>query len=861
MSENTNDYNSHNANPRSNLQQHKVEINHAHLRQVPVLQITLATWICWTLLLGISMAWNTRNEHESVIKQAHSEAEGHFNKDIAYRRWVAKQGGVYVHVSSYTTPNPNLGHVAERDITTTTGRELTLVNPAYMTRQVMELSERQYGVRGHITSLNVLRPENVPDDWEKEALKAFKTSQKEYVETTTIEGEPYLRFMRPFITEEGCLRCHAVQGYTTGAVRGGVSVSIPLKKYYAIRHANVIAISSWHLITYLFGSGIILLGGRYIHKRVQEREAAYLESNLNQQRFKSLLNLTRTRHKDEEQLLRYALDEAIRISASEIGYLHFYSATRNTLNFAMWDKQSDSQYQGMNKGAEVSLNLTGIWADAIRKKQPVVHNDYPGVTHKKGLPQWHLPIKRHLSVPIWDGDNIVGILGVGNKADPYTPEDITQLSLYANSLWEIIKNTRAEIELTEHRHELKRFRALLEQVSDCIFIADSYHGRILDVNESACTQTGYSRNELLKMTLERFIALEHWDTILSSIRKDSAKLFEFTCQRKDGSIFSAETNARSIELDGQEYIVASLRDISRRKATEEELHKYRTQLEQLVEERTASLKSRTDELERSQRDLKHLLIEINAAKHDLEQANAKLQELDRLKSMFIASMSHELRTPLNSIIGFSSLVLNGMSGEINTQQRDQLERVYRSGKHLLTLITDVIDIAKIESGRIQPYYSDFELKELLDEACSSMAVQLKDKGLTLGTEVEDIAEMEMHTDRKRLHQCVLNYLSNAVKFTPEGNIVLSAKIDTDSDEITIAVSDSGIGIAPDDLDHLFQPFSRLETPLKVTTTGTGLGLYLTRKLATEVLGGKVWVESEIGVGSCFYLKIPQRINA
>lgn len=722
--------------PHSNTHKPEVDMNHSHIKQVPIVQITLAIWICWTLIFSVSLAWNIHNEHEAVIKQAQSEAEGHFNKDIAYRRWAARHGGVYVPVSEHTPPNPHLKHVTERDIVTTSGRELTLVNPAYMTRQVMELSKQQYGVRGNITSLNVLRPENVPDDWEKEALKAFETAPQEYVETTTLEGEPYLRFMRPFITEEGCLRCHSMQGYVAGDVRGGISVSIPLNKYYAIRHANIIAISSWHLLTYLLGSGIILLGGRYIHNRVREREAAYQESNLNQERFRSLLGLTRISHKNEDQLLRYALDEAIRISASEIGYIHFYSAKRQTLTLTLWDQHSASQCRGMNEGTEVSLNLTGIWADAIREKKPVVHNNYAAISDKKGLPQWHFHITRHLSVPIWDEDTIVGILGVGNKAAPYTAADITQLSLYANSLWEIIKNTRAEAQL----------------------------------------------------------------------------------------------------------------------------NKYRTQLEHLVEERTASLKNRTDELERSQRELKHLLIEINQAKHESEHANAKLQELDRLKSMFIASMSHELRTPLNSIIGFSSLVLHGMSGEINTQQRDQLERVYRSGKHLLTLITDVIDISKIESGRIQPYYSDFNLKEVLDEACASMATQLKDKDLHLDTETQSIAQVQMHNDRKRLLQCVLNYLSNAVKFTPTGKIVLSADMDPDSDEITISVCDSGIGIAEDDLGLLFQPFSRLETPLKIATSGTGLGLYLTRKLATEVLGGTIWVESESGVGSCFYLKIPRRMN-
>lgn len=250
----------------------------------------------------------------------------------------------------------------------------------------MELSKRQYGVRGHITSLNVLHPGNVPDNWEKEALKSFKFAPQRYVEATTVEGKMYLRLMRPFITEESCLRCHAIQGYETGDVLGGISVSIPLDKYYSTRQANIIAISSLHLLTYLFGCAIILLGGRYIRNHVQELTAGYQESKLSQERLKSLYNLTRVRHNDEDELLRSALKEALRISASEIGYLHFYSDTRQVLTFTLWDEHSASQCQSIKKGTEVSLNLTGIWTDAIREQKPILQNDYPANPHKKGCP-------------------------------------------------------------------------------------------------------------------------------------------------------------------------------------------------------------------------------------------------------------------------------------------------------------------------------------------------------------------------------------------------------------------------------------------------------------------------------------------
>lgn len=241
---------------------------------------------------------------------------------------------------------------------------------------------------------------------------------------------------------------------------------------------------------------------------------------------------------------------------------------------------------------------------------------------------------------------------------------------------------------------------------------------------------------------------------------------------------------------------------------------------------------------------------------ELEEANIRLQGLDRLKSMFIASMSHELRTPLNSIIGFTGVILQGMSGELNDRQQDQLNRVYQSAKHLLALIIDVIDISKIEAGRMEVYPELFPLTEIVKEAIASIQPQLNAKNLSLEVDVPD--DLEMNTDRKRLVQCIINYASNALKFTEKGGIKISARgID---DEVEISVHDTGIGINEEDIPKLFKAFERLETHLQVKAGGTGLGLYLTRKLATELLRGTILVDSQPGKGSTFGIRIPQDLR-
>ena len=249
---------------------------------------------------------------------------------------------------------------------------------------------------------------------------------------------------------------------------------------------------------------------------------------------------------------------------------------------------------------------------------------------------------------------------------------------------------------------------------------------------------------------------------------------------------------------------------------------------------------------------------VETRTHDLAVANERLKELDHLKSLFIASMSHELRTPLNSIIGFTGLLEDGVVGEITPKQKDFLGRAHRSGMHLLKLVNDIIDISKIETGKVEVSPELFNLEEVITEAVDYAGAQeMKNKAVEL-KKVDIPPGLEVYSDRKRVLQCLLNYISNAVKFTESGSISVSAR--EVGDEVEIVVEDTGIGIAEADLPKLFQQFKRLDSHLKIPTLGTGLGLYLAKKLATEVLGGSVRVESQLGVGSKFYLKFPKNLK-
>ena len=249
----------------------------------------------------------------------------------------------------------------------------------------------------------------------------------------------------------------------------------------------------------------------------------------------------------------------------------------------------------------------------------------------------------------------------------------------------------------------------------------------------------------------------------------------------------------------------------------------------------------------------HLEELVSQRTSELEAANKQLTKLDHLKTMFIASMSHELRTPLNAIIGFTGVLLGEKTGALRTKQKEYLQRISTAGKHLLHLVIEVIDISKLEAGRIDTCPEHFSLEPLLAEAATSIEERAAEKGILLEIDLE--RPMELFADREKLLQCLKNYLSNALKYSEKGTI--SLKTADEGTHVSIAVTDMGIGIDKGACTTVFEAFERLDSHLKVKAGGAGLGLYLTKKIVEDVLGGTVFLCSEKGVGSTFGLRIPK----
>ncbi len=408
--------------------------------------------------------------------------------------------------------------------------------------------------------------------------------------------------------------------------------------------------------------------------------------------------------------------------------------------------------------------------------------------------------------------------------------DSGKASIIVNSR-DITKRKHVETEL---RDSETKFRSVVKTAIDAIILADGV-GNIIAWNKGAEVMFGYERAEVLGQALTLLMPERYRNRHVRGLERLHAtgeskvigRVIELQGLRKDGNEFPLELSLTMWKTERGTFYTSIVRDLTERKRIEAALAEERALLARRVEERTAALRV----------------------------ANAELAKAARLKDEFLASMSHELRTPLNAILGLSEALQDQIYGALNPKQLKALLGIEESGRHLLDLINDILDLSKIEAGKMELEISPVPVDSVCQASLRIINQIAKGKQLKI-TSTFDSAVMLVRADGRRLKQILVNLLSNAVKFTPEdGAIGLEVNGDVKQGMVHFAVWDTGIGISQKDMEQLFQPFVQLNGTLSRPYPGTGLGLALVHRMV-ELHGGSITVQSELGKGSRFTVSLP-----
>lgn len=393
-------------------------------------------------------------------------------------------------------------------------------------------------------------------------------------------------------------------------------------------------------------------------------------------------------------------------------------------------------------------------------------------------------------------------------------------------IWsDITERKRAEAEAAR---QLQQYRIAIETSLDGFVVVDT-EDHILEVNQAYCRLSGFEREELLGMStlaLDAGHTPEQFAARRASIIKNGSDLFETLHRTKSGRTYPVEMTVSYLDKDGGR-LYCFIRDISEKKKTAQELDGYRHHLEELIHQRT----------------------------RELQEARAKAEAANVSKSTFLANMSHEIRTPMNAVLGFTHILQREIK---DPAQQEKLGKITHSAKHLLGIINDILDFSKIEADHIALEQAPFNIIGAIDHVTSMLADKISSRGLKFNLELDPrLYEITVLGDTLRLNQILVNYLSNAIKFTDHGSITLKAmvtRLSNDDLHLRFEVQDTGIGINQEQQKHLFQPFKQADAQTSRKYGGTGLGLVISQRLA-KLMGGDAGVESEQGKGSTFWFTV------